>query len=98
MTIEEIARKLQGSEDPVAKALHIGDSFKVLIFGFKKGMQIQEHEVYHPTKLLVMSGRIVYRQDNLEKSIGTFEEMEVPERAKHSIEAVEDSFVLLTQG
>lgn len=98
MTIDYIAEKLQNSEDPVAKALHIGDNFKVLIFGFRKGMEIQEHEVYHPTKLLVMSGKMLYKQGESEKTLTTFQEMEIPLREPHTIQALEESFVLLTQG
>ncbi|MEX1063639.1 MAG: hypothetical protein WEC12_08540 [Balneolaceae bacterium] len=98
MTIQEITKNLQSSDRPVAKALHIGDHFKVLIFGFKKGMQLEDHQAYHPTKLFVISGRIIYKQGQDDTELMQYDEIEIPVKAFHSVEALEDSFVLLTQG
>ncbi|MEX0646839.1 MAG: hypothetical protein WEA56_02270 [Balneolaceae bacterium] len=98
MTINQILEQLKTSDKPVAKSLHTGDHFKVLIFGFRKGMKLQDHKAYHPTKLLVMSGRIIYHQNKKTEQLKKFDEVEIPPEAEHSVSALEDSLILLTQG
>lgn len=98
MTIQEIQEQLETSDKPVAKALHVGDHFKVLIFGFKKGMKLHDHKAYHPTKLLVMSGKIIYHQNRKTTQLKKYDEVEIPPEAEHSLSALDDSLILLTQG
>jgi hypothetical protein len=38
MIIKEILHQLETAKNPVAKAIHKGEHFKVLAIGFKKGM------------------------------------------------------------
>jgi|SRR5690554_790214 len=97
-TIEEIAKQLKDSEKPVAKSFHTTDHFKVLIFGFKKGMKLFDHKAYHPTKLLVITGEIMYHQDKEAKKLRQYDEVFIPAEAVHKLSALEDSIVLLTQG
>ena len=99
-TVEYIREKLKTSDDPIAKAFHIGDSFRVLLFGFRKGMSIKDHdhEDIHRTKLFVVSGHLIYREESGEEhSLRQYDEFEVPAERIHKIEAVEDSLMLLTQ-
>lgn len=98
MTIKNILEQLEKSDKPVAKSFHTEDHFKVLIFGFKKGMKLQDHKAYHPTKLLVMSGEVIYHQDKKEKRLKQYDEVEIPTEASHSVGALTDSLILLTQG
>ncbi|MEX0609606.1 MAG: hypothetical protein WEA79_11040 [Balneolaceae bacterium] len=96
-TINNILDQLETSDNPVAKSFHTGDHFKVLIFGFKKGMKLQDHKAHHPTKLLVISGEVIYHQEKKEKRLKKFDEVEIPSEINHSVGALQDSIVLLTQ-
>ncbi len=52
-TIKEINEQLKTAKHPVAKTLHKGDNFKVLVIGFKKGMKLKEHQANLSSKLTV---------------------------------------------
>lgn len=98
MTIKEIRELLQTSDKPVAKSFHIGDSFKVLLFGFKKGMKLEQHTAKHPTKLLVLEGDVIYHQKKKDIRLKQYDEVVIPVNVTHSIGALKDSIILLTQG
>ena len=98
MILQQILTEIETSKHPVAKALHKGDHFKVLAIGFKKGMVLKEHQAHLPTKLFVLSGQIIYKQNEVCTSLSTYEEIEIPINVLHSVEATEDSLCLLTQG
>lgn len=98
MTIKEILAQLETANHPVAKPLHKGDNFKVLVIGFKSGMMLKEHKAHIPSKLTVISGTVIYKQDQIETELQKFDEMEIPINIIHSVEAKEDSLCLLTQG
>ncbi|MCC5942588.1 MAG: hypothetical protein JJU37_13695 [Balneolaceae bacterium] len=98
MTIKEIKEQLKTSDKPVAKSFHIGDSFKVLIFGFNKGMKLEEHTAKHPTKLLVLEGDVIYHQEKKDIRMKQFDEVEIPANVVHSVGALKESMILLTQG
>jgi|AntDryMetagUQ255_1029468.scaffolds.fasta_scaffold03289_2 quercetin dioxygenase-like cupin family protein len=98
MTIKEIIQQLETADHPVAKALHKGDHFKVLVIGFKSGMKLKEHEAHLPSKLTVISGQVIYRESTREVKLNIFDEVEIAVNIRHSVEATEDSICLLTQG
>ncbi len=98
MTIKEILKQLETSDHPVAKPLHRGDNFKVLIIGFKSGMKLKDHQAQIPSKLTVLSGSVIYKQHEKETELQKFDEVEIPANTIHSVEAKEDSLCLLTQG
>ena len=98
MTIKEIIQQLETADHPVAKALHKGDHFKVLVIGFKSGMKLKEHEAHLPSKLTVISGQVIYRESTREVKLNNFDEVEIAVNIRHSVEATEDSICLLTQG
>ena len=98
MILKEIIASLKNAEHPVAKALHKGDHFKVLAMGFKKGMVLKEHKAHLPTKLFVLNGQVIYKENEISTTLSTYEEIEIPINILHSVEAVEDSLCLLTQG
>jgi quercetin dioxygenase-like cupin family protein len=98
MTIKEIKVQLKSSDTPIAKSFHIGDSFKVLLFGFNKGMKLEEHKAKHPTKLLVLEGDVIYHQDKNNTRLKKFDEVDIPANITHSVGALKDSIILLTQG
>jgi len=98
MTIKEIKVQLKNSEKPVAKSFHKGDSFKVLLFGFNKGMKLEEHTAKHPTKLLVLEGDVIYHQGKEDTRLKQYDEVNIPANMTHSVGALKDSIILLTQG
>ncbi|MFN3406023.1 MAG: hypothetical protein ACK40G_18150 [Cytophagaceae bacterium] len=98
MTIKDIAVSLESSKHPVAKALHKSENFKVLVMGFKRGMILKEHKAHLPTKLTVLEGSVLYRENGTIKALSKHDETEIPVEVIHSVEAVEDSLCLLTQG
>ncbi len=98
MIVEELREQLKSAKKPIAKSFHTGDHFKVLLFGFNKGMELEYHKAYHPTKLLVLEGEVIYREKGEERSMKQYDEVRIPIEMIHSIEAKEDSLVLLTQG
>ncbi len=98
MTIKEINEQLKTAKHPVAKVLHKGDNFKVLVIGFKKRMTLKDHHASLPSKLTVISGKVVYKQNEKEIEIDLFDEIDIPINIIHSVEALEDSLCLLTQG
>lgn len=98
MTIQEILLQLKTAASPIAKALHKNDHFKVLVIGFRKGMELKEHRAHHPTKLTVLEGAVIYKEGDIHTSLGQYDEMEIPVNRTHTVEALEDSLCLLTQG
>lgn len=98
MTVEEIREQLKKSKKPVAKSFHTGDHFKVLLFGFNEGMKLEDHKAYHPTKLLVLEGEVIYREKGEEIRMSQYDEVKILTEMTHSVEAVSDSMILLTQG
>lgn len=98
MTVQAIKEQLKNADHPIAKSFHTGDHFKVLLFGFKKGMKLQDHTAHHPTKLLVLEGDVMYHQPKKDERLKQFDEIDIPAEVDHSVAALEDSIVLLTQG
>jgi quercetin dioxygenase-like cupin family protein len=98
MTIKEVLKQLETANHPVAKPLHKGDNFKVLVIGFKSGMKLNDHQAYIPSKLTLISGKVIYKQHEKETELQKFDEVEIPVNTIHSVEATEDSICLLTQG
>ncbi|MAL17910.1 MAG: hypothetical protein CL670_06500 [Balneola sp.] len=98
MTIDSIKDQLKTANHPIAKSFHIGDHFKVLVFGFNKGMKLEDHKAHHPTKLLVLEGEVMYHQGKKDTRLKQFDEIEIPAEVSHSVAALNDALVLLTQG
>ena len=98
MTIKEIKDQLKDSDKPVAKSFHTGEKFKVLLFEFNKGMKLEDHEAKHPTKLLVLEGDVMYHEEKKDIRLKQYDEIDIPANVTHSLGAVKESIVLLTQG
>ena len=98
MTIETIKEQLKTSEKPVAKSYHIGENFKVLLFGFSKGMKLKNHKAHHLTKLLILEGDVIYHQEKKDIRMKKHDEIEIPAERLYSVAALADSIILLSQG
>lgn len=98
MTIKDIKEELKTSKHPVAKSLHHGTNFKVLIMGFNQGMILKEHKTQIRAKLTVLEGAVVYKEDTRIVELRQYDEIDIPIEVIHSVEAIEDSLCVLTQG
>ena len=98
MTIKDIKLKLETSNNPVAKSLHQGLGFKTLVIGFKKGMILKEHKAHIKSKLTVLEGAVIYKEEHRIIELEQYDEMEIPIEITHSVEAKEDSLCIVTQG
>ncbi|MDZ4680813.1 MAG: hypothetical protein SGI94_10265 [Saprospiraceae bacterium] len=98
MTIKEVFSALENATHPVARALHKGSDFKVMVIGFKKGMILKEHLTKTTTKLTILSGNVIYREGEKQVRLAQYEEVNIPVDQLHSVEALTDSLCLLTQG
>lgn len=98
MVIKEILQQLETAKHSVAKAIHKGDHFKALVIGFKAGMKLKDHEASLPSKLTVITGEVIYKENTKEVTPEMYDETDIPVNTKHSVEAIKDSLCLLTQG
>ena len=98
MTIKDIKEELKSSENPVVKSLHHGSGYKVLMMGFSKGMILKDHKAHIESKLTVLEGAVIYKEESRVLNLVQYDELEIPIEITHSVEASEDSLCLLTQG
>ncbi len=98
MVIKEIKEELETSSHPVAKSLHNGKGFNVLVIGFRKGMVLKEHKAHKPSKLTVLEGSVLYQEKDRIVKLEQYEEVMIPLEVIHSVQANESSLCLLTQG
>jgi len=98
MIIPSIKTKLESSSHPIAQALHQNSSFRVLAIAFKKGMVLKTHKAHKTSKLFVLEGAVNYIERDKKTLLKRYEETDIPVEVSHSVEALEDSLCLLTQG
>lgn len=98
MTIRKIKEELKTANHPVAKSLHHGTGFKVLLIGFNKGMILKDHKAHIPSKLTVLEGAVSYQEENSVVELGQYDEVEIPVGITHAVKAIEDSLCILSQG
>lgn len=98
MIIKEVLAKLETSDNPIAKSLHTGNGYNVLVMAFKKGMILKEHKAHILSKLTVLEGSVIYKEEHRVVELSQYDEVEIPVKVIHSVEALENSLCLLTQG
>ena len=98
MTIKTVLEEIGITQHPVARALHSGHGFKVLVIGFAKGVKMKEHTAKVKAKITVLRGSVVYRQGEASVQLDEFDEHDIPVGKVHSVEALTESLCLLTQG
>ncbi len=98
MIIKDVLAQLDHASHPVMKRLHGNDSFNVSILGFNKGMILKEHKANKPTKLTVVNGGVLYKEEGRTVTLMRYDELEIPIGIIHSVEALEDSICIFTQG
>ncbi len=98
MIIKQAIAELELKNSPVAKLMHTGVAFKVIVLAFKRGMVLRNQKNSVPTKLIILNGNVKYSSGNLIRIIDMYEEIEIPFEETHTIEAIQDSLCLLIQG
>ena len=98
MTIKTILQELENANHPVARIHHKGVNFRVLMVGFKKGMILKEHKANLPTILTVIQGKVIYKEGEQLHHLNLHDDYQIPVGELHSVEALEDSICLLSQG
>ena len=83
MTNKEIRQELETAKHPVAKAIHKGNHFKVLVIGFRSGMKLKDHEAPLPSKLTILTGKVIYKENAKEITLEMYDETDIPINTKH---------------
>ena len=96
--IREMIEEVETAAHPVARALHKGEHFKILVIAFKKGMKLKDHQARLASKLTVLEGHVAYIQGESKTKLNKFEDIDIPVNVIHSVEALQDSLCLLSQG
>ncbi|BDD00855.1 hypothetical protein [Persicobacter psychrovividus] len=96
--IKTVKADLKHSNRPVARCLHKGKGFKVLVVGMYKGMSMHDHKTNVSTTLTVLEGSLYYNNGHSSTLLQQYEDFAIPTAEMHSIESVDDCLFLLTQG
>ena len=98
MTIKQILKDLESAKRPVAKVLQSGTNFKVIAIGFTKNMVLEDHKTDIPAKLIVLEGKVVYKEGEKMVMLSQYEETPIPAGVMHSVTALEDSLCVVIKG
>lgn len=98
MTIKEIKKDLETAKRPVPKVLKSGDSFKVIIIGFKDKMVLDDHKTDIPARLVVLEGQVVYKEGDKTVIMSQYDEVNIPVNVIHSVTALSDSLCMVVKG
>lgn len=100
MVIKTVLEQLenQDTDRPSIKILKKGEGYKVIVLGFKKGMILKEHSTPIPAKLVVIEGKVNYKEADRVVPLDKFDEMDIPINVIHAVEALEESICFLIQG
>jgi len=96
--IQEIQEKLGSSTKPVARLYHKTESSKTIFIGFNSGMTLEQHKTDVPAKLMVITGKLTYRQGEDITTLQQYETKDIPVDTLHEVFADEDSLCMLTKG
>ncbi|MBU0695932.1 MAG: hypothetical protein KKE39_05325 [Bacteroidetes bacterium] len=100
MVIKDVLEQLanQDTHQPSIKILRKGKDYKVIVLGFKKGMILKEHSTPIPAKLVVIEGKVNYKEVDKALVLDKFDELDISVDVIHAVEALEDSICFLIQG
>jgi quercetin dioxygenase-like cupin family protein len=97
MIIQELKSLLESSVNPIARVLYKKENFRVLAIGFKKNMILKDHKTPYESKLLIIEGKVIYKEQLKELTLLQFEEVMIPINEIHNVTALQDSVCLLIQ-
>ena len=61
-------------------------------------MILKEHKAHITSKLTVLEGAVIYKEESRIVELSQYDEVEIPIEVTHSVEATQDSLCILTQG
>jgi quercetin dioxygenase-like cupin family protein len=61
-------------------------------------MILKEHKAHIQSKLTVLEGAVIYKEENRVVELMKYDEVGIPIEIIHSVEAIQDSLCILTQG
>ena len=76
--IQEIQEKLVTSENPVARIFYKSDASKTLFIGFKQGMTLAQHKTHLPARLMVLTGKVTYKEGDESTILNQYEHKDIP--------------------
>ncbi len=97
MIIQEIKNLLVKATHPVARVMYIKEHFRVLAIGFNSKMILSEHRTPYDSKLVVIEGKVIYKEGDKEIQLNQYDEYIIPQNIVHSVTALEDSLCFLIQ-
>jgi quercetin dioxygenase-like cupin family protein len=98
MIIQEVLSQLEITKHPVAKLLHKMEHGKILVLAFKAGMQLKDHRTPFLSLLLVLNGRVEFKQGDVVTTMRKYDEMQIYPEVIHAVTCWEDALCLLFQG
>jgi quercetin dioxygenase-like cupin family protein len=98
MIIKNAIADLESAKNPVSKILHTGTNFKVVVLTFKAGMTIKEHKSNVPATLVIVSGKVNYRNSDTTVTLEKYDNLSIPIDELHAVTALEDAVCLLIRG
>lgn len=98
MIIKEIKADLATAKRPVARILKSGDSFKVIMIGFKDKMILDDHKTDISAKLVLLEGKVIYKEGEKAVMMSQYDEVEIPVNIIHSVTALADSLCMVVKG
>lgn len=98
MTIKQVLKDLKSAKRPVVKVLQSGSNFKIIAVGFLKNMILEDHKTDIPAKLVVLEGKVVYKEGDKSTMLSQYEETPIPVDIIHSVTALKNSICLVIKG
>lgn len=96
--IQEIQEKLMSSTKPVARLYYKSESSKTMFIGFNSGMTLDQHKTNLPARLMVLTGKVTYKQGDDATILHQYESKDIPSDILHEVYADENSLCMLIQG
>lgn len=97
MNLAHIIEQAKNCEGPIVKFYHQGESFRVLVMGFKSGMIFKGQQTNASSKLVVLEGCVIYKKKDAAVVMNQFDDINIAAHVPHTLEAVEDSICFLIQ-
>lgn len=95
MIIKQIFDDLKSVSKPIAKILKKGKDFKVVAIGFNKDMVLEDHKTLVPAKLVVLQGKVIYKEGDKFVMMSQYDEVPIPANVIHRVTGLEDGSLCL---
>lgn len=101
MKLADLHQQLMGLKElqsPIMFLLDKNNQFKLIAIGFKNGTILPNHSTARESKLIVVKGSLLYKENNQEAIVlNELDYFEIPLHTVHQLKGNEDSICLLLQ-